>query len=211
MAWDDAFAGTETVGETQAVELVGAHLRLTGTIQLGRFGRLTDFVNASRGFIRIHDVQLLLPDGKPTALEMPEVMVDQDEIAIIAQREAREPEPGVAVGFLEPRYEASGALRQPREFVLFTQGHSVRGKVHVFGQTDVAGFVDATDPHFIPVTEARMRRLDDDRITSTFQFLLMNRKQMIAAFEVPRTDEGTPDDGRPDDGTAEEAAEPVGS
>jgi hypothetical protein len=111
-------------------------------------------------------------------------MVDQDEVSFIAQLDSSEPEPGIAVGFIEPKDEAGEAVRKPREFVLFTPRHSVSGKVHVFGQTDVAGFVDASDPHFIPVTEATMRSLDDDAIVNTYDFVLVNRDQMIAASQV---------------------------
>ena len=193
MGWDDAFGGSDTPGQSQLVELVGIHLRLTGNIQLGRFTRLTDFVNASRGFVRIHDVRLLLPDGKPTDLALSELLVDQDEISFIAQDDPPAPDDGVAVGFIESRFEATAAVRKAREYVMFTPGHSITGKVHVFGQTDVVAFVDATDPHFIPVTEATTRSLADSRIVSTYDFVLINREQMIAVSEVATPDEPEPE------------------
>jgi hypothetical protein len=189
VTWDDGFGGAEPAGHAQSIELVGTHLRLVGTIHLGRFGRLTDFINASRGFVRIHDAQLLTPAGKPTDVALPELMVDQDEISFIAQRgaPATPSDSETAVGFLEPKYESSGALRQPRDYVLFTPGHSIRGKVHVFGQTDVLAFVDASDPHFIPVTDAAMRSLGDAKIATSYEFVLINRKHMIGASEVVST------------------------
>lgn len=194
MGWDDAFGGTGPAGPAQPIELVGTHLRLTGTIDLGRFGRLSDLINASRGFVRIHDVRLLRPNGKPTDLALPELMVDQDEISFIAQHDAPEPGPDVAVGFIESKHEATGAVRKPREFVMFTPGHTVSGKVHIFGQTDMAGFVDASDPHFVPVTDVTVRSLADDRIVSLYQFVLVNRSQMIAASEVGRRGDIAPED-----------------
>ena len=110
MAWDDAFGNAEPTRPAQSIELVGTHLRLTGKIDLGRFGRLSDLINASRGFVRIQDVQVLLPNGKPTDLAMPELMIDQDEIAFIAQHDPPDLDPGVAVGFIESRSEATAAL-----------------------------------------------------------------------------------------------------
>ena len=205
MAWDDAFGNAEPTRPAQSIELVGTHLRLTGKIDLGRFGRLSDLINASRGFVRIQDVQVLLPNGKPTDLAMPELMIDQDEIAFIAQHDPPDLDPGVAVGFIESKSEATVALRKPREFVMFTPSHTISGKVHIFDQTDIAGFVDATDPHFVPVTDVTVRSLADDRIVSRYRFVLINRNQMIAASEVAGTDATA---AGPGDTTTRELPEP---
>ncbi len=186
MAWDVSFDMAASAGGPDTpVELVGTNLRLTGTISLGRFGRLTDLINASSGYIRVRDARLLRRNGDPTSLVLPELMVDQDEISFIAQHDAPVPESGSAIGFIEP-IEAALEVRRPREFVLFTPGHIVSGKVHVFGQTDLAGFVDSTDPRFFPVTDVTARSLTDTRVVSRYEFVLVNRTQMIAASEVGR-------------------------
>ena len=45
---DDGAAAVE-------VELVGPHLRLAGTVRLGRFGRLSDLVNNHEGLIGLRN------------------------------------------------------------------------------------------------------------------------------------------------------------
>ena len=101
--------------------------------------RLTDLINASSGYLRVRDAQLRKRNGQPTNLVLPEMMIDQDEVAFIAQSQADRPEPGSATGFIEPNFNAAVETRQPRAFVMFTPGHIVTGKVHVFGATDLAG------------------------------------------------------------------------
>ena len=64
---------------------------MKGSVSLGRFGRLSDLINASRGYIRVRDAQLLQRNGEPTNLILPELMVDQDEISFIAQQQAQPP------------------------------------------------------------------------------------------------------------------------
>lgn len=187
MVWDD-IAAAVPVQRDEAVELVGTHLRVKGKVSLGRFGRLTDLINASSGYVRVHDAQLLQRNGDPTNLFLTELMIDQDEISFIAQHEAPRPEPGAAVGFIEPAFGDSVEARQAREFVMFTPGHTVTGKVHVFGQTDLAGFVDATDPRFVPVTAVMTRSLADRRIVGHYDFVLINRTQLIAAAEAGSRD-----------------------
>ncbi len=86
------------------------------------------------------------------------------------------------------RSSGGGAIeRPPREFVMFTPGHSITGKVQVFGGTDLAGFVDASEPRFVPVTDVVARSLADRRIISHFSFVLINRTHMIAASEIGRS------------------------
>jgi hypothetical protein len=65
MVWDDV--STEPAGHDEAIELVGTNLRLTGVINLGRFARLSDLINASSGYIRVRDAQLLRRNGDPTS------------------------------------------------------------------------------------------------------------------------------------------------
>jgi hypothetical protein len=193
MVWDD-LSDAAPVGHDEPVELVGTNLRLTGEVSLGRFGRLSDLINASRGYIRVRNAQLLQRNGEPTSLILAELMVDQDEISFIAQPQAEAPEPGAAGGFIEPSFGGDVEARQAREFVMFTPGHTVTGKVHIFGQTDLAGFVDATDPRFVPVTEVTTRSLSDRRIVSRYDFILINRTQMIAAAEAGSRDGVAPSD-----------------
>ena len=76
---------------------------------------------------------------------------------------------------------------------MFTPGHTVTGRVHVFGQTDLAAFVDSTDPRFVPVIEVSTRSLADRRIVSHYPFVLINRTQMIAAAEAGGADSAEPD------------------
>jgi hypothetical protein len=193
MVWDDVSDSTP-IGRDEPVELVGTNLRLIGAVALGRFGRLSDLINASRGYVRIRDAQLLQRNGDPTNLILAELMVDQDEISFIAQQQAQSPEPGAAGGFIEPTFGDNVEARQAREFVMFTPGHTVTGKVHIFGQTDLAGFVDATDPRFVPVTGVTTRSLADRRIVSHYDFVLINRTQMIAAAEVGARGDIAPQD-----------------
>jgi hypothetical protein len=191
MVWDKTSGAfglddiREAEGRDEPIELVGTHLRVNGTINLGRFGRLTDLINASSGYVRVRDAQLLRRNGDPTSMTLPELMVDQDEISFIAQRDPSMDHPGSPGYNMMFTTEAPG-VRKAREFIMFTPGHTVTGQVHVFGETDLAGFVDSSDPRFVPVTDATTRSLADRRIISHYKFVLINRTHMIAASELGR-------------------------
>ena len=185
MAWDDAFGGdAPSAGRDEEIELVGPNLRVTGSISLGRFGRLTDLINASSGYLRVRQACLLERSGEATDLSLPELMVDQDEISFIAQRHPPALEEEAAGGFKAPTFDTGVDERQAREFVMFTPAHTVTGKIYIFGQTDLAAFVDSTSPRFVPVVDVTARSLADRGVVTTYDFVLINRTQMIAAAEV---------------------------
>jgi hypothetical protein len=185
MTWDSPSFPAEpepnaAPGRSEAVELVGMHLRMSGVMTLGRFGRLSDLVNFSGGYVRVTDAHLLRRNGDETRLMLPELLVNQDEISFIAQKD---PQAGSTGGGGDIS-ERPSLGRQPRELVMFTPGHVVTGLVWVHEGSDVAGFVDATSPRFVPATEVTARSLSDRRIVSHYPFALVNRTQMMAVSEA---------------------------
>ena len=191
MAWDDAFGGDAPgAGRDEEIELVGPNLRVTGSISLGRFGRLTDLINASSGYLRLRQACLLERSGAATDLAVAELMVDQDEISFIAQTHPPALEDEAAGGFETPTFDTGVDARQAREFVLFTPAHTITGKIYIFGQTDLAAFVDSTSPRFVPVVDVTTRSLADRGVVTKYDFVLINRTQMIAAAEVGAQPDG---------------------
>ena len=196
--WDRPLLGVESQGagdqgRRQPIELVGMHLRLTGMIALGRFNRLSDLVNHTRGYVVVHDARLLRRNGDPTRLTLPRILVNQDEISFIAQMDVPE-EMDAGPGGLGPGGEMDrpqmGYEKVAREFVLFTPGHTISGSIHLFGETELLGFADANDPRFVPVVGVRAQSLADRRVISHYAFALVNRTQMIALSEVIHEDAG---------------------
>jgi hypothetical protein len=62
-------------GNTVDVELVGPHLRLAGTIGLGRFRRLSDLVNHHSGLIGLRNATILRRNGTATRVTAPMIWV----------------------------------------------------------------------------------------------------------------------------------------
>jgi hypothetical protein len=163
-------------GPQVEVELVGPHLRVGGKISLGRFGRISDRVNHTRGFILMQDARLLKRNGDPTSLVVAELYVNQDEITFIAISHS---------GIDDQRDEGDDRDRpsiekRARRYVVFTPGHSISGFLHVHADLTLANFVDSSEPRFIPMTAGTTRSLADRRVVSRFDLLLINRTQMTA-------------------------------
>ncbi len=183
-AWDDqpTINPFGPLGEgpekLEVIELVGPHLRVSGTVSLLRFTRLSDLVNHNRGFLRLTDAELLRRNGDPTGLMVEELMVNQDGVTFIAQKaeHVSSEATGLPGGMDRPLME-----RVPRRLAIFTEGHTITGTVFLFGETDIATFVDSPDPRFVPMTEASARSLADRRVISHFGLVLVNRTSITAA------------------------------
>jgi hypothetical protein len=196
LGWDSPSRPGDTWGmgtgsgpvKHETVELIGPHVRVSGDISLLRFTRLSDLINHSRGYIKIVGAQVLRRNGEPTGQVIQELMINQDEIAFIAQSEAK------ASGEMGPGADVDrpSMRRIPREIVIFTEGHTLTGKIHMFSETEIDAFVDSPDPRFVPMTDVTVRWLSDRRIVCKFDLVLVNRTQMLAA--ALREQAGTTDE-----------------
>jgi hypothetical protein len=163
------------VDDALVVELVGPHLRMAGSVQIGMHRRLSDFVNNHEGLIRLHGVTILRRNGDPTKVTAPSLWVSPDEVTLIGQQtdpNARE----------TPR-----ELRIPKrgyELIVVTTGHTLTGIVHLNPEAELATFVESPSPPWLPMTDVRTRSLADRRVISRYSFALLNRRHLVAATEL---------------------------
>ena len=172
--------GPDTAGPEnyEVIELVGPHLRVSGSVSLLRFTRLSDLVNHNQGFFRLSNALLLRRNGDPTGTVIEELMVNQDGVTFLAQKAEHLSSEATALpgGMDRPLME-----RMPRKLAIFTEGHTITGTVYLFGETDIMTFVDTPDPRFIPMIDATARSLADRRVISHFALVLVNRTAIMAA------------------------------
>ena len=157
------------------VELIGTHLRAEGAVDLGHFKRLSDYVNLLEGFFTIHDVVLLSRLGEPTRITFPDFRARLDDIALVGQR-------------MSPPVRGSDEFyvrKDRRRLVITTAAHIVYGYAYIHEQASTMAFLDSPDPHFVPMTNVRVRWLADRRLAGRFAFALIQRPHIIGvATEV---------------------------
>jgi len=156
------------------LELVGQHLRLSGTVNLGYHGRLSDFVNNHDGLIPLLDVTVLRRNGDPTKVTSPSIWVNPDEVTLIAE-----------LTDVEDR-QPSGEYRQrtAHQLIVVTTGHTLTGSVHLNPEAILSAFIESRSPQWIPMTDVRTRSLADRRVISRYGFTVVNRRHIVAATEL---------------------------
>ncbi len=157
------------------IELVGQHLRLSGTVNLGYHTRLTDFVNNHEGLIALKDVTVLRRNGDPTKVTSPSIWVNPEEVTLI--------------GEMSDIDEVESTVREKMEkhaanLIVVTPGHTLTGEVHLNPEAVLSYFIESMDPQWIPMTDVRTRSLADRRVISRYAFALVNRRHIVAATEL---------------------------
>jgi len=154
----------------QYLELIGTHLRAGGVAVMGRFRRVSDYVNLLDGFFALRDVVLLTRTGESTRITMPELRVRLDDVAIVGSLSADVVAPSKEVGVY--------VQKVPRRLVVMTRAHIVYGNVYIHEHGSVMQFVDSADPKFIPMTNVRVRWLADRRLAARYPFAMIQRSQI---------------------------------
>ena len=172
-AWgtgQSAFSDDEGGGE-QYIELIGSQLWVAGTVDLGRFRRVSDFVNIVQGYLVIRDVVVMTRTGEATRLAMPELRVLPDDIAVVGQLGTDAPAQATGTGvFIE---------KVKQRLVVLTRSHIIDGDVYIQVDGTIMSFVDATDPKFIPMSDVRVRWVSDRKLAARYPFALMQRSQIL--------------------------------
>ncbi len=157
------------------LELVGQHLRLSGTVNIGYHNRLSDFMNNNDGLIQLRDVTVLRRNGDPTKVTSPAIWVNPEEVTLIGElSDVDEPSSG------------GHEYHQKRAFYLIvvTPGHTLTGAVHLNPEAVLSAFIESRDPMWIPMTDVRTRSLADRRVISRYAFTVINRRHIVAATEL---------------------------
>lgn len=155
------------------IELVGPHLRLSGTLPIGYHRRLSDFLNHHAGLLRITDVTVLRRNGEPTRVTADSMWTNPTEVSLVA---ATNDAPGAAT--------SSPDLYVPKvahTIVVVTSGHTMTGDAYIPPAAELGAFIESTDPPFIPLLDVRARSLADRRIIVRYGFALLNRRHIVAA------------------------------
>ena len=166
-----AFGDAGEGGGEQYVELIGSELWVAGMVDLGRFRRVSDFVNLVDGYMVIKDVVVLTRTGEATRLTLPELRVLPDDIAVVGQlADPKGPQASEASVYIE---------KVAQRLVVLTRSHIIDGDVFIHGDGSIMAFVDATDPKFIPMSNVRVRWVRDRRLAARYPFALVQRSRIL--------------------------------
>ena len=128
-----AFVDEGEGGGEQYIELIGTQLWVAGIVNLGRFRRVSDFVNIVQGYMVIRDVVVLTRTGEATRLTLPELRVLPDDIAVVGQLATDGSGSVATVGDI--------IEKTAQRLVVLTRSHVIDGDVFIHGDGTTKTFV----------------------------------------------------------------------
>jgi hypothetical protein len=155
----------------ELIELIGNDLRAGGSIDLGGFARLSDFVSLQSESVHLREAMILNRRGMPTSDSVPEMVIKLRDLTVIGQRMAPRPAPVLA----DIRVD-----KIRRRIMAVTAAHIVEGTVSLYPGAELMAYLQASDPPFLPLLNARIRWLADRRLKTAFEFAMLNRAQIVA-------------------------------
>jgi hypothetical protein len=155
----------------QAVELIGAQVRVSGSVDVGSFPRLSDFVAVHAGTLRLYDAVLLNRRGLPTAERMESLHLRLEEISLIGQRHTAE---------LERPNEDLFVDKWRQRVTILTVAHVLDATVSLYPGAEAVTYLEAPDPPFVPLQHVSVRWVGDRRLRASFSFALLNRQAIVA-------------------------------
>ena len=169
---------TEETAEQAAidVELLADRFHLTGQVQTGRFDRLSGWLNMQSGFIQVQNAVPVDPGraGAPSSgRREANQWVRLDQIVVVADRSAiRRVRPGAPI-----------VQKQRRRVSVVTRGYELEGNIHIHADGDMAQYLEASEPHFLAMTDLTVHWLSDAARIAQFPFALVNREQLVSVIE----------------------------
>ncbi len=163
-------------GRFEPVEILGSGLRLSGTLSVGGFNRLSDFANLSEGLISLSDGQLMGLHGEDPVAVAPQLWLTRNAITLIAQREP---------GPLQNR-EGFRATRETRRLSIVSPGLLITGDAHLPEGGPMATYMGVSDLPFVPMTEVEVRSaVDPGAEPVRYAFALLNRSRIDVIAPAP--------------------------
>ena len=167
----------EHVAIGQRVEIMGPHIRLAASINIGQFRRLSDFLNHRDGLLALRDAVVMRRNGEPTKVVTPSIWLNPNDLTLVAETENLAP----ASPFNPNASGDFGLAKVAVAMIFVTPGHTLTGNVFIPESAELDAFIESPDPSFVPMTDVRTRSLADRRVITRYQFALLNRRHIVAA------------------------------
>jgi len=167
---DSLFQAGSQSGPQLELELISAHARFAGTVNLGAYSRLSDLLNFHDDILTVSNGVVLTRTGFRSADEAPQLDIRLSDLTLVIDRSEYVPPPD-AEQMVEKREHRMLAV---------TDAHIITATFFIYAGAEPTPYLRAAEPRWIPVTNVRVRSLVDRRIKFGAGFAVLHRKPLVA-------------------------------
>ncbi len=161
-------AGLQT-GPSLAVELISAHARIGGTVNLGAYTRLPDLLNFHDEILSLKDAKVLNRTGIATADGAAELDIRLDTLTMVVDHSDYVPPPDSEV-----------VEKRAHRMLVVTEAHVITGTFYIYPGAEATAYLRAKEPHWVPMSDVRIRSSVDRRIKLSAGFAVLSRRAIVA-------------------------------
>jgi hypothetical protein len=170
---DSVFQAGSQAGPSLRIELVSAHGRVGGSINLGSYTRLSDLLNFHDEILAVTDAVVLNRSGIATADGAPQLDIRLDGLTIVVDHSDYVPPP-----------DSSAVEKKAHRMLAVTQAHVITATFFIYPSAEPDAYLRAQEPRWVPLANVRIRSVVDRRIRFQAQFAVLNRKHVIATSVI---------------------------
>ena len=161
-----------TKGPGLEVELISAHTRITGTVNLGTYMRLSDLLNFLDPVVTVTGGAVLDKAGAKTADGAPELDVWLHNLSIVLDHSSYVPPPDSLL-----------VEKKSYQMIAITKAHVINATFFIYPSADPVTYLRAREPRWIAVTDVTVRSLGDGSQAKA-KFAILNRESVVASSVV---------------------------
>jgi hypothetical protein len=160
-------------GPDLEVELISAHTRITGTVNLGTYMRLSDLLNFLDPVLTVTSGALLDTTGAKTADGAPELDVWLSNLTVVMDHSTYVPPP-----------DSLSVEKKSYQMIAVTEAHVINATFFIYPGAEPITYLRAREPRWIAVTDVVVRSVSDRSMEAKAKFAILNRESVVASSVV---------------------------
>lgn len=156
---------------TLELELLSAHARLSGSVNLGAYARLSDLLNFHDEVLTVTDGVVLTRAGVATADRAPQLDVRLDGLTLVIDRS----------NYVPPADREQTVQKEAHRMLAVTDAHVITATFFIYPGAEPVAYLRAKEPRWVPVADVHVASLIDGKIEFRVDFAVLHRKPLLAA------------------------------
>jgi len=161
-------------GPALALELLSEHARISGTIHLGVYPRLSDLLSFHDDILTVSDGVVLSANGEPTGHKAAQLDIRLDGLTLVIDRSS----------YVPPTDSGQAVEKTAHRMLAVTDGHVINATFFIYPSAEPNSYLRAHEPRWIPIVDAEITSLADSKAVLRADFAVLHRKALLLSMVV---------------------------
>jgi hypothetical protein len=156
-------------GPDLEIELFSAHARISGSVNLGAYTRLSDLLSFHDDILSLSDAVVLTQAGEPTTDRAPQFDVRLETVTLVIDKSHYKPPP-----------DADQAIeKKAHRMLVVTEAHVITATFFIYPDAEPVSYLKAHEPRWIPMADVHITLLTDRTIEVNTDFAILHRTPIV--------------------------------